>query len=87
MPIDEMLAARDALRIAENLRPAVRRGPKSHDVGSMSDKLIVSVMRLMIKGGVDRHGEVSAIVTYWVCDCVWAKRFDGLGVLRAKNVS
>jgi len=56
-------------------------------VGSMSDKLIVSVASLMVKGGVDGHGEVSAIVTYWVCDCVWAKRFEGLGVLRAKNVS
>ena len=79
MPVDEVFATRDSLRVAEDLRPAMWRGSKPYDVRPMADGLVVGVVRLMIKGSVDGHG------SHCVCDC--DQRFAGLGVLRAKNVS
>src|SRR6266853_205198 len=83
VPVDEVFAARDSLRVAEDLRPAMRRGAKSYDVRPMADRLAVSVMRFMVKGGVDGHGYKSEIrmpksegwccwgsfKNYCVCDC------------------
>ena len=56
VPVDEVLAALDSLRITEDLRPTMWRGSKPYDVRTMADRLVVGVVRLMVKRGVDGHG-------------------------------
>ena len=59
MPVDEVFAARDFLRVAENLRPAMRRRPQAHDMRAVAHGLVVGVVRLVVEGDVDGHEVVS----------------------------
>ena len=61
MPVDEVLAAGDLLRIAQDACPAMRRGPQSHHMRAMSDRAVVRIFSPMIKSNVDRHLEICAL--------------------------
>src|SRR6185503_12932537 len=59
LPVDEVLPARDFLRVAENFCPAVRSRPQSNDVRAVVNGPVVRVMRFVVKGDVDGHGVIS----------------------------
>ncbi len=55
LPVDEVLAAANPQRIAQDARAAMRGGPQPHDMRAVTDRLVVRVMRLVIEGYVNCH--------------------------------
>ena len=56
LPVDEVLPALDALRIAQNLRPAMRRRAEANHVRAVPHGAVIGVMRLVLQRDVNSHG-------------------------------
>ena len=55
LPVDERLSADDLLRIAQDFRPAMRSRTQPHNMRSVRDRTVVSVMRAMSECDVNGH--------------------------------
>ena len=59
LPVDEVVAGLDALRIREHLGAAVRRGTQTNHLWPQFDKTVVPIMRDVAQGNVDGHAMLS----------------------------
>ena len=55
LPVQEILVRRDVERIAENRRPAVRRGPQPDFVRPQPNVAIEAIRRAVLEGNADGH--------------------------------
>ena len=56
LPVDEVMRWRDALRVRQHRRPAMRGRAKTHELRRQLDISVVAVVRHMTKGDMYAHG-------------------------------
>ena len=57
LPVDEVLRGRDAQGVRQHAGARVRSRPQPHDLGSQHHRAVVAVVRDVVEGDVDRHGQ------------------------------
>ena len=62
LPVQEMCRRRDALRVGQDRRPAVRRRPQADELRQQLDGPVVAVLRHVTKGNVNAHVRVARYI-------------------------
>ena len=81
LPVDEVLFRRDAQRVAQDARAAMRRGPQAHDLRPQRHRPVIAVVRLVVESDVDGHAGASPPIA----SAAWASFLPGCGDLEREE--